>query len=670
MKLGWYKTSYRRNLVDMHIEDWNDEFLSKFSPENYCDNLKTGKIKSAMIYFQNHNGLCYFPTKVGQIHRAFLKGENRIKRLVDLCHENDIDVVGYYSIVYNTREEEKHPDWRIRNKDGKSLHELGGRYGHLCPNNPDYHEFTRTQIKEMLEYFDVDGMFYDMPFWPQYCACPYCRERWEKETGYKEMPMVKDFTNPLVLLEMKKRAEWMGDFVHMVSDYTHLLQPGITVEFNFASAVAGDSYAACYEVVNDACDYAAGDLYGSLYNHSFAGKYYRSVTKNQPFEYMTCRCDPSLQQHTVTKSQATLETEIMLNVSNHAATFIIDAIDPRGTMDKRVYQRIGKIFEKEMRYEPYMTGTPMSDVGIAYFIEGRYNTSGQSFNHLGATVNATKTLIQNNVLYDVFSGNRGKLFPYKCIISPAIASVTDKRIEEIASYVENGGSFYFSGAESPALIKRLIGGDYVGMNDYKSCYVAPKKCAHKIFGEFNADFPLPIGFKLPIVKNVDAKDVYAYITYPYTNPAERRFASIHSNPPGVATRIPAMVVKKLGKGTVMWSAAPIELDEKDSFRYIFRNIIDFLLPKKERNLTSTAPRQAEIVAYNRDGRIQINAVDILSNDERIPLPTFRVTVKCDKEPKALYSVTRGKEIPFKWQDGYLTFTVRKLVSFEMVETVI
>ncbi len=29
----WYKSSYRRNLIDMHIDDWDDSFLSKLDPK-------------------------------------------------------------------------------------------------------------------------------------------------------------------------------------------------------------------------------------------------------------------------------------------------------------------------------------------------------------------------------------------------------------------------------------------------------------------------------------------------------------------------------------------------------------------------------------------------------------------------------------------------------------
>ena len=37
---NWYRNVYRRNLVDMHIEDWDERFLSEFDPKDYVENLK------------------------------------------------------------------------------------------------------------------------------------------------------------------------------------------------------------------------------------------------------------------------------------------------------------------------------------------------------------------------------------------------------------------------------------------------------------------------------------------------------------------------------------------------------------------------------------------------------------------------------------------------------
>ena len=39
----WFDKNYRRHLLDMHIDDWDERFLSEFSPKTYVENLKKAK---------------------------------------------------------------------------------------------------------------------------------------------------------------------------------------------------------------------------------------------------------------------------------------------------------------------------------------------------------------------------------------------------------------------------------------------------------------------------------------------------------------------------------------------------------------------------------------------------------------------------------------------------
>ena len=93
MEKQWFSRSFRRNLVDMHIADWSDEFLSRFDPHQYFDCLQKGKIQSTMIYLQSHTGLCNWNSQSGRTHKAFAK-ENKMKILIDLCHQNHM-IVSY-----------------------------------------------------------------------------------------------------------------------------------------------------------------------------------------------------------------------------------------------------------------------------------------------------------------------------------------------------------------------------------------------------------------------------------------------------------------------------------------------------------------------------------------------------------------------------------------------
>ena len=45
----WIKGNYRRNLMDMHIDDWNPEFLSKINVKEYVEALKDAGDQAAMV---------------------------------------------------------------------------------------------------------------------------------------------------------------------------------------------------------------------------------------------------------------------------------------------------------------------------------------------------------------------------------------------------------------------------------------------------------------------------------------------------------------------------------------------------------------------------------------------------------------------------------------------
>ena len=661
----WYTNNYRRNLVDMHIEDWNPEFLSEFSVDDYHRNLVKGKIQSPMIYLQSHVGHCYWKTATGHMHSALNGREDLIKQLIDKCRASGMAVVGYYSLIYNTYEEDRHPEWKLTNKEGKSSRENGGRYGLCCPNNAEYRKFVFAQIAEMLDYFELDGMFYDMLFWPYTCYCDSCRDRYRKETGM-EIPD-ENWNDPNWMTFYRKRYEWMGEFAMTVTKETKRINPNLSVEHNYASGVAGDWHNGAGEPVNEACDYTGGDLYGDLYNHSFTCKYYMNITNNPPFEYMTCRCANFLGQHTITKTKEALELEIMLTCAHHGASFVIDAIDPKGTMDSRVYDRIGEIFEKHMKYEPYFTGTHIADAAIYYSTVSRFNPDGQNFDSKTASISTLKTLIENHVPSAVVSnGCPDKFSDYKFIFAPAVFEMSDCVADKLIDYVNNGGNLYLSGVTNPKLLKTLLNIEYTGkLTKETRTYIAPTDKYQPLFGEFNADYPLPFDVKLPIM-DTNESDIAAYITLPYTARSDKKFASIHSDPPGIKTDYPALIIRQYGKGNVIWSAAPIENDNRIHYKRILMNLMNLYLPKSAYAVITDTSKNVELVSFKTDNGYLISAVDLLCSEELNAINPFTVKIKCGK-PVSIVKLPDKLPVDFAYSDGTAELKINDLTMFGMYE---
>ena len=672
----WYENCFRRHLCDMHIHEWDDSFLSKFSPEEYVENLKKAKIQNAMIYFQSHIGLCYYPTKTGKIHNAFVGREDAMHRLVELCHEAGISVTGYYSLIYNTWAHDEYPQWRLVGENGKSRRESttiavemefsddskAARYGLCCPNNPQYKEFVVSQIKEMADYFSVEGMFYDMLFWSHFCYCDHCKKRWAEEVG-GEIPTVEDWQDKRWLMHMQKRREWMGEFAHWVTDLTRELMPGVSVEHNLACSALPNGKSCNAEEVITACDYAGGDLYRDPYSQSFACKFYRAVSKNQPFEYMFSRCSPNLAAHTQIKSRDVMRSSVFLTAANHGATLVIDAIDPVGTMDSRVYGQIGEVFDELIPYEKYMSGNPLEDIGLYYTLKGKFNPRNELYTNYTGIETLTENLIANNIMFGV-TGGFGELDKYKAIVAPALTCEDEYDNKRIADYVKNGGLLYFSGGDNSGLIKEFFGADVTGQTIEKVVYISPLDKYQQCFDYFDGEHPINFDGTAPIVEGINPDSVIAKITLPYTNQSTTEFVSIHSNPPGIKTDIPAMAMTKYGNGVVLWSAVSIEsiklYDHKRIFLNLLRSALGFVS-----TVVSDAPKDVEITAFEAQDHLLINTVLLNDDYKARKVEDFYISIKSEKQPKTVTILPNCEELSFTYENGAITFESKDLDVFKM-----
>ena len=675
----WYSNLYRRHLADMHIEDSDERFLSEFSPENYLENLKRCNANYAMIYYQSHVGLCYFPTKTGVMHKYFEARPNELRRLIDLCHENGIKVMAYYSLIYNTREHDRRPEWRMLTDNGQSRRERAiapddglafaskqlSRYGLLCPNNEEYFEFVKAQIDEMLDYAMPDGLFFDMPFWPggNMCYCDACKRRWTAEIG-GDLPVNPPVGSEKHITFINKKYQWMGEWTQKVTDYVKSVAPDLAVYHNGASLVSGGSQNGCGEGVNEACDFCGGDLYGDYFNQSFVCKLYKNITKTQPFEYMLSRCKPALRAHTLTKTTDELKRAVAVTAAHHGATLVIDAIDPVGTFDSRVYDRIGEAFEMQIPYESYFRGEMAEDIAVYFGIKSRLDPAGIKKTSINGATDLSRMLIRNHVPYGV-TGNFHRLEGYKAVLAPLLLETEKNDNERLCKYVEEGGTLYISGIGNKELVEKLTGGKIGARIAEERLYIAPKPEYEETFFGFNAKYPLPYDGKAFKIEGVDPADVVATFMLPYTPSSGFEFVSIHSDPPGIATDEPAVIAKKYGKGMVIWSSLPLECGETEEYSDLVLSLVKRFGAIGEPSFKSNAPLGVEITMFEGEGEKLVNCVALESGYKSFTVSPFEISVKCDFKPTSVELLPSGEKLDFVWEDGYAKFTSAPLNIFAM-----
>lgn len=675
----WTDGNYRRNLMDMHIADDNPVYLSHLNTEEYVDALKDAGIQTAMVKAKPHTGLCYYPTRIGEMHKN-LKGYNFFGDMVQKCHEKGIKVVAYYSQIFDNWAYEHHLSWRMICADGKCFREYRnlsnfrtGRYGIVCPNNPEYREYVRESLQELCQNYEFDGIFLDMPFWPDICFCPSCRERYFKETG-NELPRMIDWNNPDFLEYAYRRDQWMTDFAKASTQAVKEIRPNVIVEHQFSRITMPWSDGVSEELM-DASDVASGDYYGGFLQQTFINKYYQNVSPRLPFVYHTSRCDPELTYHTTTKTRDELFLHVITALVHNGAFLLVDAINPDGSIVPDVYHRTMKeVYQKTSQYEPYVGGKMIHDVSIWLASHAKYSPdeTGKKISehlrepgvYLDAPVSAASILRAENIPFSVIGSRNIADDPSKVLILSHVSHIRAEEMDAIERYILRGGNLLISGPIGCKRLQKLLGVSVTGRTEHTFTYMSPTEAGMQYFEGFSHLAPLTVPMRQTTVEIEDPTDqtILATLTLPYTMTGTDQFAAIHSNPPGIYTDHPAAIEKKLGHGCIIWTAAPIELSKPYMSRLVFLRMVKKLAGSL--SLESDAPKYVETLHWMKEGKDYLAVINEQEEPPVVPVDHIHITIPtaCVKA----VSLPEGEELPCEASDGKMTITIPHLEIVKMI----
>lgn len=678
----WIKGNYRRNLMDMHIADWNDEFLTKINCDEYVDALKDAGVQAAMVKAKPHTGLCYYPSKIGRMHKG-LHGKDFLGEMIEKLHKADIAVEVYYSQVFDNWAYDNHPDWRCIGPDGKNFMEYrngdyfkSGRYGIVCPNNKDYRQYVKDNLQELNRLYQFEGMFLDMTFWPDVCYCPSCRERYRKETG-RELPRIVDWENTDFKDFVYRREEWIADYARFATAAIKEIHPEVTVEHQF-SMITSPWIIASSELLMDAVDYAGGDYYGGFLQQTFINKYYKNVSPQLPFIYHTSRCDPELRYHTTTKTKEELLLHVITALLHNGAFLLVDAINPDGSVVPELYHGIMKeVYSITKPYESYVNGNLIHNVSIWFSSHSKYDPdepkgdmSEKSYywdNYLKAPVSAAEIFRSNNISYDVIGSKNIAQETADVMVLSNVANIRDKEMEDIETFLNRGGNLYISGPIGHPRLQKRLGVKITGKTAHKFTYLSPTKKGEQIFQNFTklVPFTIPMAQYEIEIDDMEGCTVLATQTLPYTMTGTDEFAAIHSDPPGIYTDKPSAILKETGNSKIIWVAAPIEMSRPYWSKQVFVNLMKSLC--KEMKFTSNAPKFVEVLNWNKDDR---NYFALINQQEESPIaPMYDIYIDVKGTGKKAVQLIDKKALETETRGDSTRIHIPKLDLFVIFEVI-
>jgi hypothetical protein len=678
---NWHKKNYRRNLVDMHINAWDPEFMSKFDPRAYVDCMIAANVSCCMVYANSHAGYAYWPAPDGN-HHPGLKGRDAFGEVVELCHKNNIEVIAYYTLIFDNWAYSRDPSWRIVNAAGTSdmehYDERGGRYGHTCPNSEGYREFTVKQVSDLVKKYDFESIFFDMTFWPHVCYCDNCKRRYEKELG-GVMPRIVDWNDPKWNAFQAKREEWLNEYAFLCTNLVKSIKPTVTVNHQY-SLITQSWLVGVTEDHTDPCDYVGGDFYAGPTEQGLICKLFNSLTGS--FEFHTSRC-LNLQDHTTSKTAEHLKLQSCIALAHNGAFLFIDAVDPLGTMNPDFYKQMGVILAEFSEYEQYLGGTIVADAAVLFDMWSKFDPrdSGKSvmdpgfhlgstaaMPHLDAVVSAVRALKEKHIPYTVIGRRNLKnaIDRYRLLILPDVLRLSGEAAEDIRAFVRAGGRVYASGRTGLDNLCDVFGIEVLGETEQQFTYMSPTAEGKHYFADSTPQYPLAIHGSQRIVKAEPGAETLALLTLPYTeNTTKGRFVSIHSDPPGLSTKNPALIFNNYGKGKVIWAAGAIEAHNQGVQDRVFIACVEELLDRRT-SFVFEAPPATEAICFAQDSGV---IVSVLSTQVTLPPVTAHgLRIKVDlkgKQCEKVILLPAKTEIKYTETDGAVQFDLPPLELFHM-----
>jgi hypothetical protein len=676
-------SNYASFLVDSHITDHDESFLSKFDPSAYVAMVRQTGADSIMVYGCCHCGNCYYPTRVGRMHRN-LKGRDVFGETVRLLRKEGILPRAYYSVVYQRQAAQDNPSWRVTQIDGAQSYR---RSWYCCPNSEGYRNFANAQIKEIVAY-DVDSIFIDMTFWPGICVCDSCRSRFLKESG-REIPVTVDWSDPSWVHFQRSRERWLSEFAHELTGAAKSVNPDVAVAHQFSPVLLGWMYGQSYSM-SLANDVPSGDFYGGKNQQRLGTKVLAAFERELPFEFMTSRC-VDLRDHTSTKSDDELLCSCVTTLANGGTYLLIDAINPDGTLEPRFYERAHRISETLKPFRQKLAGHRpklQADCGLYFSMASqvRRDHNGVSLRHIMSPENNMLAISDLRPMQEVLGTaivlNRAKI-PYrvihdhstdfsglKTIIINDASFMSSEEAQRLREFVEKGGTLIATGLTSYQDLDGKTSGDFA-LKDVFGVSFTGRFSKHwnyitQIEGELvSNDVPAPL------VNATTAKPL-AFVAEPlFPRDDFEHYAATHSNPPGKPGPHIALAVNKFGRGTCVYLNSSFLARQAEAQQAFFESILR-RFAQSSIVLATNLPKCVEVTLLRSTiGKptyllCLVNYQDELPN---IPINDIELTIALPggDTPALCRSITSQKIVESQKACGGFKICIPRLDLAEMLE---
>jgi hypothetical protein len=367
------------------------------------------------------------------------------------------------------------------------------------------------------------------------------------------------------------------------------------------------------------------------------------------------------------KNDAALRYEAERTVACGASVSVGDQLHPRGRLSAPTYQRIGSVFERLRRVEPWLEGAaPLAEVGVLL-------PSGEGAQE--SQEGAMRALIERFFQFQ-FLDQEADLAPYRVLVAPDGVELTDTWTRRLREYLEGGGSLLLIGSAAES-----AGGGHagleVGVEDH-----GPSAFAPEYLRWLDVD-PRPV----PAIDHVlyergravtplEGTTVLAGVVHPYFNRTSERFSSHAQTPPEPSLSAHAAVT--VGPtGRVIYCAHPLFRMYRRHGYPPYRDVIVACLRRllPDPLLRFDGPTTAEVTALRQEGRTVCHVLHYLPQrraerldvlEDVLPLHDRTLALRLERRPRQAYLAPQGWDLPLRWRPPYAEVSLPAITGHQLV----
>ena len=514
----------------IHLDFHTSELLAvgeKFDKEQFKRTLREGAVNSIVVFAKCHHGWCYYPTKLGVMHPRLkfdLMGEQ-----IKACREAGIRVVAYITGAWSASDAIRHPEWQARNfNTGMPAFTHNGGVDGYTPGAPEskkpectwpymcmsgeYGEHMKALAREVLDNYDVDGLFFDIMALNIPCGCESCKAEMAK-LGYSD-----DYNGAVAYTVAKKK-----ELFAQLKEITLSKRPDCTIFFNSGGASIDLpeywEYSTHFEMENLASHSPEG--YDAIVNRS---KFFRETGK--VVYGMTGKFHTDWGEFGGFKHPDALLQECMAMAAYGVRCDIGDQLHPSGNLNEDTYKIIGKAYRYIESIEDYMErGQTVSRLGV---MPSRGYASREGY---------AKLLSDSHIDYRIVVDTK-ILDELDCVIIPSTSRLDVAQEKALCDFYDRGGKLVIFGKPMGAdKLLEKVGYVDLGASGLDVDYIEYKNKCAEYFPES------PILMYMPARRFDLSGEVLANIWEPYFARTEEHYCS-HRNTPNKeeASGYPAIVL--------------------------------------------------------------------------------------------------------------------------------